>query len=115
MTQTDRNSRWITVRAPFNFYWSHRAVTHFSDADLGEHLVKNELADFAVEKGYASEGKLDGSAKSRKGKTRRAAKPREAKPAATTADTGTVPTVGDASAPDADRAAGGSPVDSDAG
>jgi hypothetical protein len=38
-----------------------QAVTHFSEADLGEHLVKDEVADFAVAKGYATEGKVDGS------------------------------------------------------
>jgi hypothetical protein len=107
-----RDSRWITVRQSFNFYWPSRAVTHFSEADLGEHLVKNELADFAVAKGYATEGKLDGSAKSRKG---RRSKPRKDKPAATTADTGAVPAVGDTSAADTDRPADRPAVDSDAG
>jgi hypothetical protein len=106
-----RDSRWITVRQSFNFYWPSRAVTHFSEADLGEHLVKNELADFAVAKGYATEGKLDGSAKSRKSRKRVA----KGKPAAKAAVTRTVATVGDESAAGADRSAGGSAVVPDAG
>lgn len=52
-------SRWITVHARFDYRWPSGAITHFSDRDLGEHRVKNELADFAVGKGYASEGKLE--------------------------------------------------------
>lgn len=114
MAALQRDSRWITVRQSFDYYWSHRAVTHFSNADLGEHLVKNEMADFAVEKGYATEGKLDGSAKSRKGKRPRS-KSRKGKPPAKTADIGAEPPVGDAGAADADRAAGGASVDPDAG
>lgn len=53
------DSRWITVRSRFDYRWPSGAITHFSDRDLGEHKVKNELADFAVEKGYATEGKLE--------------------------------------------------------
>jgi hypothetical protein len=111
-------ARWITVRAPFNFTWPSRAVTHFADADLGEHMVKDELADFAVKKGYATEGKLDGSARSRKGNGKKAARRRAAKKEpspAKTADTGAEPGVADASVAAADRAAGGSAVDPDAG
>lgn len=104
-------SRWITVRKVFDFTWPSRAMTAFSDADLGEHLVKAELADFAVEKGYATEGKLDGSAKSRKSRKRVT----KGKPAAKTADTRTVAPVGNASAAEPDRPADRPAVDSDAG
>jgi hypothetical protein len=107
----DAKPRWITVRQRFDYTWPSRAVTHFSDADLGEHLVKAELADFAVEKGYATEGKLDGSAKSRKSRKRVT----KGKPAAKAAVTRTVATVGDESAAGADRSAGGSAVVPDAG
>lgn len=108
-----RDSRWITVRQPFDYYWPSRAVTHFSEGDLGEHLVKNEVADFAIEKGYATEGKVDGSARSRKGRRPKRRPPaREKAPAA---NTGTEPPVANEGAADADRAAGGAAVDSDAG
>jgi hypothetical protein len=92
------DSRCITVIVPFNYPWPGRqAVTHFSERDLGEYRVKNEVADFAVGKGYAREGKL------------------EEQGTAETADAGTKPPVGDQDAPDADRPAGGPSVDSDAG
>jgi hypothetical protein len=113
MPQAERNSRWITVRQPFNYYWPGRtAVTHFSEADLGEHLVKAEVADFAVDGGYATEGKLDGSARSRKGKGRKRAAKKE-RPAAP--DAGSKPPVANESVADADRPAGGPTVDPDAG
>jgi hypothetical protein len=90
------DSRWITVRQPFNYYWPSRAVTHWSERDLGEHRVKNEVADFAVEGGYAVEGKL------------------EEQSTGASPDTGTVEAVDNAGAADADRAAGGQPLDPDA-
>lgn len=96
----DAKPRWITVRKPFDYRWASGAVTTWRDADLGEHLVKAEVADFAVAGGYATEGKIDGSARSRKGtgakRARRSAKKGSA--AAKTAGSGTVPPVGDASA-----------------
>jgi hypothetical protein len=105
--------RWITVRQPFDYYWPDRmAVTHFGEP--GEQFVKDEVADFAVEKGYASEGKLDGSARSKKSTGRRVTK-RKGKAPAKTADTGTIAPVGDENAADADRAAGGSAMAPDAG
>lgn len=111
----ERDSRWITIRQPFNFFWPSRAVTHYKEA--GEFLVKNAVADFAVEKGFAIEGKLDGSAKSRKGK-----RPRKAKAKATRAaksakaggdaapDTGTDAGMGGTAVASADSAGAGQPV-----
>lgn len=114
----ERSSRWVTVRKPFNYAWPGRqAVTHFSASDLGEHLVKDEVADFAVAGGYATEGKVDGSARSRKGgkgKRVRAAK-KKGPPAAATADSQPGAPVGDEDAADADRSADRPAVDSDAG
>lgn len=109
--------RWITVRKAFDYHWPGRtAITQFSDADLGEHLVKAEVADFAVDNGYADEGKIDGSARSRKGRKRRSrAKPKKDAPAAEAADTQPSAPVGDANAPDADRPADRPAVDDDAG
>ena len=74
--------RWITVRQRFDYRWPSGAVTHFSQADLGDHFVKDELADFAVERDYATEGKVDGSARSRKGGKKRIAARRRKQEAA---------------------------------
>jgi len=120
MAQTERDSRWITVRQPFDYRWPSGAITAFRIADAGEHLVKNELADFAVERGYATEGKVDGSARSKKGGKKRvrrankAAVSKEASPA-TTADTGSATGMGGQNPSDADSATDGRPVDSAAG
>jgi hypothetical protein len=114
----DAPPRWVTVRKPFDYPWPGRAaITSFKEADLGEHLLKAEVADFAVDGGYAVEGKLDGSARSRKGgkgKRVRAAKKKEP-PAAATADSQPGAPVGDEDAADADRTADRPAVDSDAG
>lgn len=72
MAQSERSSRWITVRTPFDYTWPSRAITAYTEP--GDILVKEEVADFAVEKGYATEGKVDGSAKSRKGGKRNIAR-----------------------------------------
>lgn len=103
--------RWINIiGAPFDYYWPDRsAVTHFSEN--GDFMVKDEVADFAVKRGLALEGKKDGASRSLKGKTaprkrattRRAAKPR------------TVPPVGDKSTVGADRSADRAALDADAG
>jgi len=106
--------RWITVRKPFDYHWPGRAaITAFREDHLGEHFVKDELADFAVAAGYATEGKVDEAARSRKGnggkprRARRAATAKAAKPRA-------VSPMADESPPDDDRAAGGPAVDPDA-
>jgi len=118
MAQTERDSRWITVREPFDYYWPGRqAVTHYSEP--GEIRVKNEVADFAVAKGKATEGKVDGSdatppPKKAKRKTK-AKKASKVAGDATTADTRAVAPVGDQGAADADRSADRPAVDSDAG
>lgn len=104
-------ARWINIASPFNYHWPDRsAVTHY--AETGDHFVKDEVADFAVEEGYASEGKADASSRSSKGrKGRRATK----EPAtADTAEPRTAAPVGDQDVADADRAADRSPVDPDA-
>jgi hypothetical protein len=56
-------ARWITVtKAPFDYVWPGRsAITAFAEKDLGEHFVKDEIADFAVKGGFAKEGKAAGS------------------------------------------------------
>jgi hypothetical protein len=110
-------ARWITVRKPFDYQWPGRsAITAFSEQHLGEHFVKDEIADFAVEKGYATEGKVDEAARSPKGTGARLSSRRKKDAApAKAADTGSEPSVGNEDVADADRAADRSGVDSDAG
>jgi hypothetical protein len=107
-------AHWITIRKPFDYRWPSGAITFF--AEPGEQMVKNEVADFAVDNGYATEGKADGSeARSTKGgRKRRSSRKREA-PAAATADTGPADRLGDADIPPDDRAADGGELDRDAG
>lgn len=105
-------ARWISIAKPFNYHWPDRsAVTHF--ADIGDHFVKDEVADFAVERGYASEGKADASSRSRKGK--KAKRRTKEAPAAKAADTGTAAPMGNQNAAGADRSADRPAVDHDAG
>ncbi len=71
-------ARWITVKpaaVPFDYRWPDAsAITAFTKP--GEEYVKDEIADYAVGKGFATEGKAKGSTtRSRKGKATRAAKP----------------------------------------
>lgn len=111
-------ARWITVHRPFDYHWPGRsAVTAFRNAD--EHFVKDEIADFAVEHGHATEGKLEGSTKrSSKGTTARAKRAKAASKgttAAKTADSRPDDAVAGADLADDDRAAGRDGVDSDAG
>ena len=112
----ERSSRWITIRTPFNYAWPGRqAVTHY--AVPGEFMVKDEVADFAVAKGYATEGKVDGSAKSRKGGSGRRVRKatRKDPPAAKAADPQPSAPVGNEDVADADRAADRPVVAPDAG
>lgn len=88
------DSRWITVREKFDYRWPSGAVTHFSVREFGEHRVKNELADFAVQKGYASEGKLEEQGAA--------------------ADSGSDDRVAEPDMADTDRPAGGQSLDRDA-
>jgi hypothetical protein len=113
----DAKPRWITVREPFDYHWPGRAaVTAFSKDDLGEHYVKAEVADFAVESGYATEGKLDGSARSSKDRRpKQSRRDEQETTAAEAADAGSAGIVGDADAADTDRAADGPAVDDAAG
>lgn len=73
--------RWITIRQPFDYRWPDRsALTAYNEP--GEYMVKAEVADYAVGKGFATEGKADGSdAKSPKGKHPRKAKSKATKAA----------------------------------
>lgn len=107
-------ARWITVRKPFNYFWPGRsAVTHFREP--GDQMVKDEVADFAVANGYATEGKVDGSSRSDKGtNARRRAKKKDV-PAAKAADSGPATRMGDANPALPDRPADRPAVDHDAG
>jgi hypothetical protein len=112
------NSRWITIREPFDYTWPGRpAITAY---EPGELRVLDEVADYAVAKGKATEGKADGSDATppKKTKTRKRAKkasPKKEAAPATTADTGPAAGMGDAPVPDADRTDDRPSVDHDAG
>lgn len=115
--QQAADSRWITVRETYNHYWPSRAVTHYTP---GEYRVKNEVADGAIAKGKATEGRADGSeatAAKKPKHSRKTSTKRRAKVAgnAEASDTGTVAAMGDTGVSDADRPADRPPVDSDAG
>lgn len=59
------------VRAPFDYEWPKvQAVTHFTQK--GRFLVKDEVADFAVRKGYATEAPEDKTAAPKRATRRRA-------------------------------------------
>jgi hypothetical protein len=62
------------IKAPFDYRWPGvSAITHFSTAQLDtEQLVKDELADWAIEKGYAVEASSK-KAPAKKAKTKAAA------------------------------------------
>lgn len=109
-------ARWINVAKPFDYHWPDRsAITAFTERELGDHFVKDEIADFAVAKGYASEGKADAKSRSSKGGPRRVRSRRKELPAAKAPDTGAATAVGDADAADADRPVDRAAVDHDAG
>lgn len=111
-------ARWITVTRAFDYPWPGRnALTAFGEADVGEHFVKDELADYAIAKGHAREGKGEGSTtRSRKGKSpRRAKAATAATDNAEAADNGPSAPVGDADPADTDRSADREPVVDDAG
>jgi hypothetical protein len=91
--QRASDSRWITVHERFDYYWSRLSMTEYTP---GVYRVKNEVADFGVQKGYATEGKAEGQ------------------DAGTTADSGPDDAVAQPDLVDADRPAGGEPVDPDA-
>lgn len=91
--QAKSDSRSITVHAPFDYVWSRLSMTRYP---AGEFRVKNEVADFATGKGYASEGKQESST-------------------AKTADDGSADVVDHANDADTDRPADGPAVDHDAG
>lgn len=115
--------RWITITQEFNYRWPGvQAVTHFRATPAHpiprEELVKDDVADFAIAKGFATEGRADGStAKSRKSgppaKTRRR-KTGKAKVDAAPADHGPDDGVDGAGVADDDRASLRGAVDPDA-
>lgn len=102
-------ARWIHVtKAPFDYRWPDvMAITAFTET--GDHFVKDEIADFAVDKGYASEGKADKRSRSVKGKRDKGAATAKA------ADIGPAARVDNAGAAVDDRAADRLPVDHDSG
>jgi len=106
-------ARWITIiKAPFDYPWPDRsAITAFTAT--GEQFVKDEVADFAVRKGYALEGKANASARSVKGGVKRVTRRRKGARAAAKSRTGAP--VGNAHAADANRAADRASVADDAG
>lgn len=114
-------ARWINVtKAPFDYRWPDRsAITAFKEN--GDHFVKDEVADFAVANGYASEGKGNPKSRSSKGgkKRVRARNPRsrkaKEKAPAKAADMGAAAGLGNGDVPAADRPADRPGVDSDAG
>lgn len=75
----DAKPRWITLhKAPYDFYHSRGAVSCIRET--GEHLVPAAMADDAVNRGYATEGKAKGSTtRSTKGKSPRKRKGAKAK------------------------------------
>lgn len=90
------------LKAPFDYHWPGRqAVTHFSAT--GKFLVKDEVAEFAIAKGYAIP---DEPAKPATTRRRAPAK---------TANTRRTKGVAAADLPDAGRTAHGRAVDHDAG
>ena len=113
----DAKPRWITVRKPFDYHWPGRsAITTWREADLGEHLVKAEVADFAVAGGYATEGRLDRSARSRKGTgAKRRTRRKKDAPPGKAADNRSDDAVVEPGVAVPDRTADRSGVDQDAG
>jgi hypothetical protein len=125
MAQSERDSRWVTFNQPYDHYWQSGAVTHYPP---GEYRVKNAVADGAVDKGKASEGRSDGSEATPPGKRKRAKKSATAAPksakvvaeqegpvAAETADHRSDNAMAEPGVAVPDRAAGGVGLDQDAG
>jgi len=107
----ERTARWITIRQPFDYRWPGRsAITAYSRP--GEFLVKGEVADFAVSRGFATEGKADGSeARSSKGRRTRRRKDAKATPDVAASDHGSNTGVDGAGLADHDRPDVQLPVD----
>ncbi len=88
----DNPPRRITItRVPFDFEHSRTSVTHYSAT--GEFLVPGRVADFAVSRGYATEGWAgDSVTRTVKGgprRRKRATSPRKSVKPASDAKTGT--------------------------
>lgn len=111
----DNPPRWITIRkVPYDYRFKDRSAM-ICYSEPGEYMVKGEVADDAVVKGYASEGKADGSeAKSRKGKSPRKRKAVKLAPDAAT-DTGSNDSLGGSDLAAHDSASAGQPLAGSAG
>lgn len=101
----DNPPRWITIiNAPFDYYWPDRSAVTAYRAN-GEFLVKAEVADYAVSKGYAVEGKPKAStARSSKGRSPRRRKSATPKADAAAPVTGPDTSLAGANLADDDRA-----------
>ena len=105
--------RWITVRTKFDYRWP--GVPAITAYQPGELYAKAEVADFAVGRGYATEGKADGSDATAP-KTRRRRKKATSAPKSATAKadagpvTGTNARVGGTDLAADDSAGAGEPV-----
>lgn len=111
--QRSADSRWIVVTEMYDHLWPSRAMTNYPP---GEYRVKNEVADRAIAKGKAKEGRLDGSEVTKakpKRATRRKATTKARKPAKKAADAKTADIGSNASLVDAPLVAAGSPGDRD--
>jgi hypothetical protein len=75
--------RWINVTGRFEYTYPDRLTTIvFNERDFGDHMVKDEIADYAVNGGFASEGKADEQSRSDKGRRRTPRKPSTTKSSA---------------------------------
>lgn len=107
-------ARWITVLTPFDYRWPDRtAITAFTQT--GEHMVKDEIADYATKKGYAIEGKIDATARSVKGGKGKRVRTRRRKGPSTAANAKPGSSMGNANTSRARRSADRATVADDAG
>lgn len=100
-------ARWITIHTvPFDYPWPGRtAITAFTGK--GEFYLKDEIADFAVKKGYATEGRAS--------EQKTSAPKRATKGRAKATNQGRTRRVGGEDLADDGGAAAGRAVDPDAG
>jgi hypothetical protein len=84
-------AQWINVKRGFEYNIAGpkgRGIVStvvFTDKHLGDHFVKDEIAEFATTKGHASKGKAKASSRSTKGGKRTTAAPRTTSRKASTA------------------------------
>ena len=107
-------ARWITIiKTPFDHRWPSGAITHYTKT--GEFLVKDEVAERAVARGYAFEGKASDIRSSKTAGAGRVRRARKEPAAAKTANIGGTAGVAAAHLPDDDRPAYGRGLDPAAG